>query len=302
MGFRQVRVERNRLLEQWNRRVDVALPKSRPGHVDRPVWVSRINRHHRSEGRLGAAQVSLQQQADAVVVPPFAHPWVQRSCDRGERCVRIDDQQGGLCLGHHGRRDIGDRLDLPGDVGRVAREEPLSVVIRFRDRWRRLRRVALAGVGPLGEPPGKLAIVDLRAQGDAIAGVLRDLQPVVDGVGRARRNQAHIRHRAGHPGVPFIDRVAVLVELQAAVEVRARVHRTAAPVLSHPAVEQDTPLFVHRLEFHPHVEAVDGPAWKEVPDVACADDHLYPDRLSASHGDRYLVEWGDHVRWCGASG
>ena len=37
----------------------------------------------------------------------------------------------------------------------------------------------------------------------------------------ARRDEAHVGDRARHPGVALVDRVAVLVELQAAVEVRA---------------------------------------------------------------------------------
>ena len=87
--------------------------KPRPGHVHRPVGVGRVNRHHLSKGRLGPAQVSLQQQADAVVVPAFAQGRVHRSPDSGEGRVCSDDQQRGLCLCHDGRRDVRDRLDLP---------------------------------------------------------------------------------------------------------------------------------------------------------------------------------------------
>ena len=56
-------------------------------------------------------------------------------------------------------------------------------------------------------------------------------QPVVDRVGGAGRNQADVRHRARRPRVALVDRIAMLVELQAAVEVRARLDRTLAAVL-----------------------------------------------------------------------
>ena len=58
------------------------------------------------------------------------------------------------------------------------------------------------------------------------AGVRRNLQPVMYRVRGARRNQMDVNHRARSPSVALVDRVAMPVDLQRTVKMRAGVYRT----------------------------------------------------------------------------
>ena len=299
MRAREVGREGQRALEQRDRGFHFALLQQDPRRVHRPVGIVGVDGRHPAEGRLGPAQVALQQQADAVVVP--ALPQARAAAGRGgrrreQRRVGVDDRQGRLGFRHHRRGDVGNRLHLPRHVARVAGEHPPPVVVAARDRRGRVRRVALAGERPLREPPGELAVVDPGPQGDAVARVFGHLQPVVDGVGRAGGDQPHVGDRAGGPGVALVDGVAVFVELQAAVEVRAGVHRPAAAVGRRAAVQQHAAPVVHGLELDPDVEGVDRPAGEEVTDVAGAHHHLDAHRFAAPHGRRRQVEGRNHLR------
>ncbi len=89
-------------------------------------------------------------------------------------------------------------------------------------------------------------------------------------VGRAGRNQPHVEHAAGLPGVALVDGVAFAIELVGAVEMRALLHRAAAVVLHAAAPRQNAAAGIARLELQPDVEAIHGAAGKEVADLAGA--------------------------------
>src|ERR1019366_6995402 len=72
------------------------------------------------------------------------------------------------------------------------------------------------------------------------------------------------------PGIAFVDRVAVAVELVGAVEVRSRLHRSLAIFGDIAAPEHDAPGGVGGLEFQPDVERIHRPARKKVTDLARA--------------------------------
>ena len=224
------RLETERLLEERDRGVDITLLETGPRHVHRAIGVRRVDGHHLSEGRLRAAEVPLQQQTDAVVVPASPDRPVGGRRDIGQRRVGIDHRHRRVRLRHDGGRDVGDRLEWSRYARGLTGEHPVAIVIRARDIRVGLRRVAHAGIGPLGQPPRELAIVDLRAQEDAVTRVVRYLQPIVDRVGGARCDQSDVGDRTGHPGISLVDRVAVLVELKAPVEVCAGVDRSTTAV------------------------------------------------------------------------
>ena len=165
----------------------------------------------------------------------------------------------------------------------------------IRRRGRRVR-IAHAGVRPLRVVPGELPVVHLRAQVDAFARIRWNLQPVVDGVGCARRNQPNVGHRPSHPGVPLVDRIAAAIELEAAVEVRRGIDRATSAVCRCPAVHEDAPVVVHCLELHPDIEGIDSAAREEMTDLPGADHHLHPDRFVPSNHHRPDVERRGHFR------
>ena len=104
-------------------------------------------------------------------------------------------------------------------------------------RIRALRRISDAGKGPLRVPPRELAVVDARLQRDSIPGAGWNVEPVVDGVGGPRRNQSDVRHRSRGPCVPFVDRISMLIELEASVEMGATIHGAGSAVLKAAAVK-----------------------------------------------------------------
>ena len=87
------------------------------------------------------------------------------------------------------------------------------------------------------------------------------------GIGRSRRNQAHVHDGAGRPRVPLVDRVAVRIDLQRAVKVRALLDRTFAVVLDLAAPEDGLALVVDALELQPGVVGIDRAAREEVSDL-----------------------------------
>src|SRR5262249_59739187 len=60
-----------------------------------------------------------------------------------------------------------------------------------RHGTRRLRRIRYPRKGELRVPPRELAIAQAGVQRELVAGAVRNVQPIVDGVGSAGRNQMH---------------------------------------------------------------------------------------------------------------
>ena len=197
---------------------------------------------------------------------------------------------------HRGDRDVGDVLHVPRHLRRVAREDERMVVVRRRDRGALHVGVAHAGVRPLRVPPRELPVVHLRPQRDRPADVVGDPHAVVHRVGRAGRDQADVGDRPRRPGVALVDHVAALVELQAAIEMRAGFHRALAAVLDRAAVKDGAALVVERFELDPDVERVDGAAGEEVADLACPDDDLETDRVAGAHHGVDLAQRSDDFR------
>ncbi len=295
MRLGQTRRELQRGLEHRDRRGHLALLKPGARDVHRAVGVTRIHRDDVHERGLGSLEIALEEQADPVVVPALPHRGIHERLDGRPRGPAVGDVEHRLALGHDRDRDVRDRLDLPGHCRRVARERPGAVVVRVVDSRVRPGRRPDASERPLRVPPCELAIVDLRAEEDSVAGVLRDLQPVVNGVGGPVLDQPHVGHGPRHPGVPLVDRVAVGVELEAPVEVRARIHGSLSLVFDRAAVHEHAPPVVDRFELDPDIERIDGSPGKEMTDFPGPHDDLDADGLAATDGHRDPVERREHL-------
>jgi hypothetical protein len=94
------------------------------------------------------------------------------------------------------------------------------------------------------------------------------------GVGGAGRNEVDIDNGASGPGVALVDGIAVGVDLERFVEVRAGFDRAFAVVFDFAAPENGLAFFVGGLEFKPNVEGIDSAAGEEVADFAGADDNI----------------------------
>ncbi len=229
MGTRKVWSERQRALQHLASPCEITLDHARAPDIDPPVRIVRSDPGHGRERGFGALQVSLQEQADPIVVP--THPVL------GGRC-RIRRRLGGVAHnGQRGRvfrqshdRQIGYFLDLSGHFGGIPGERKLTIVIARRGR----RRTGnpLTGKRELRIEPGKLAVLKPGLEMDLTGDIGRNFEPVMHGIGSARRNQPHIDERTCGPCIALVDRVAVLIELERTIEVGAGIDRPLAVVLN----------------------------------------------------------------------
>src|SRR5690348_883138 len=127
-------------------------------------------------------------------------------------------------------------------------------------------------------------------QRDLVAGILGDMQPIVHRVGRSRGNQPNIYNRPRGPGVALVDGIAVLVDLQGTVEVRAGLDRPLTVVLNHATPKQRLAFVVSTLQLHPGVVSVDRAAGEKVAQLLGAHDHIYPHRITTTNYRLYPVQ------------
>src|SRR6516165_6382618 len=137
-----------------------------------------------------------------------------------------------------------------------------------------LGRIVHAGKGPLRLPPHEFAVIKLSRQRDVIAGVLGHTKPEMSRVRGTRRNQVSVHHRTRRPGVPFVDHVAVLIELQRPVKVRAGIYRTLAVIGSLTAPVNGAAPAVLSPELEPAIKRIDSARRKKVTEAPGADHHF----------------------------
>src|ERR1044072_1784897 len=101
-------------------------------------------------------------------------------------------------------------------------------------------------------------------------------------VSRARRDQPYVSDRSGHPCVSLVDDIAVFVKLAAAIKVRAFFDRPLAIIFNRAAVKNLLAVAVHRFKLDPYVERINGPARKEVADLARANYDLHAHRIASA--------------------
>ncbi len=192
-------------------------------------------------------------------------------------------------LGHDHDGQLGHRLGGAGDPARVDLVAQAPVVVgRGHQVPLALRRQP--GVGVPGVVVRELPIVEPRLEVDGVGGVRRDVQPETDGVRRPGRDRLGVDHGPRRPGVSLVDRVAVLVDQQGAVEVGALVDRRR--LVGHAAPEDRLARRVGRLELDPAVGGVDGAAGEGVAHAAGAHHHVDARRVAPAHGGGDPVEGG----------
>src|SRR5258708_39811787 len=111
-------------------------------------------------------------------------------------------------------------------------------------------------------------------QRDLVAGIFRNVQPVVRGVRRAGWNQMHVHCGAIGPGISLVDGIPMRIDEQRAVKMRPFFDRTLAVVLDLAAPEESLPLFIDRLQLEPDIEGLDRSAREKVPDLARSNDYI----------------------------
>ncbi len=207
-------------------------------------------------------------------------------------------------LRHDDDGQVGDGLDLAGNICRARGEDHLPVVVGRRHVVR-ARAQEFRAKGELRVDPGELAVVHPRHQMNVAACVFRDLQPEVNRVCGPRRNQVHVHRRAVGPGVALVGGIAVRVNGQRAVKLRAGIHGALALILHHAAPEEDLALIVGGFQFQPAVEGIDRSSGEEVPHADRAHHHVHASGLARHNGSLHTIErrgHGSHIRLASHAG
>src|SRR6266478_3070767 len=179
-------------------------------------------------------------------------------------------------------------------MGGVTVEVPLAIVVIRRGRCAGFVQASFirfdASEREMRVEPAELSVVELRMQRNLVAHIFWNMQTIVRGVRRARRNQMHVNYRARRPGVPLIDGIAVPVNLQGTIEMCTRLDQPLTAVFDFSAPENCLPFFIAGLQLKPYIECVHRAAGEEVPDFARAYNYI-PARESRAllprrHGGR----------------
>src|SRR5208283_2969605 len=194
-----------------------------------------------------------------------------------------------LIVGHHLGGKVWNFFMLCRNSLKRAGEHELPVVVVGSNLGLWLSRIGLALKRKLRTPPGKFPVAEARRQGDLAARLLGNFHAEVHGVGGAGRAQTHVYDGARGPGVALVDRVAVRVDLQRAVEVRSLFHRTFAVVLDHATPENRLALVVDAFKFEPSVVGIDGAAGKKMPDAFGAHHDIDANGIAATDGGLHAI-------------
>src|SRR5579863_1707666 len=109
---------------------------------------------------------------------------------------------------------------------------------------------------------------------DAAMCVLGDAQAKVNRIRGAWRDEVRVNTGAGGPCVALIDRIAMSINGEGLIKLRAGIDRTRAMVLDHATPEEDLAVIVAGFELKPAVECVHCAAGKEMADRECANHHV----------------------------
>src|SRR5580692_9661256 len=96
--------------------------------------------------------------------------------------------------------------------------------------------------------PRELSVTQSGMQRDLVSCAFWNQHAVVHRVGRAGWDEPHIYHRTRSPGVALVDGIAVSIDLQRSIKVRAFFHRTFALVFDHAAPKNRLAFVVRTLQ------------------------------------------------------
>src|SRR5262245_15990881 len=106
----------------------------------------------------------------------------------------------------------------------------------------------------------------------------------MDGVSSARWNQPDIDNRAARPCVPLVDVVAVPINQQRAIKMRAFFYWSSSGVLNLAAPENDAAFIIGGLQFHPAIEGINGTGGEEVTHFAGSHHQIDSNVVPATDG------------------
>src|ERR1700751_2501088 len=124
--------------------------------------------------------------------------------------------------------------------------------------------------GELGVPPRKFAVIQLGDYVNAVSGVWRNMKAEVRRVRCAGRNEVGVNGGARGPGIAFVDGIAVRINQQRTVEMRAGIDGAFTFVGGAAAPENHAPLVIGGGELQPAIEGVHSAARKEMAHLARA--------------------------------
>ena len=153
--------------------------------------------------------------------------------------------------------------------------------------------------GELRVPPREFAVVQFGDHVNAVAGIRRNLKAEVHRVCRAGRNEVGVNGGARGPGVAFIDGVAVRINQQRTVEMRAGIDGPFAFIGSAATPENHSALVVRGGEFEPAIECVHCATRKEVTHLAGAYDDIEAVGAVPANGNGGAVEGSGEVAYFG---
>jgi hypothetical protein len=151
-------------------------------------------------------------------------------------------------------------------------------------------RLRLPGICELRVIPGELAVIEFRSQVNRPLRVFRNVQKIVDRVGRAGLNGVHIKHAARLPGIALVDLIAVGVELIRLIKMRPRLDRALAAIFHLAAPEDHLAGRIRGLKFQPDIEGIERAAGEEVSDLARSDHHVDASRRAGAELRLRLIE------------
>ena len=211
MGASEIRRELKSFVEDLRSAGEVAFLKADTADVDPAVGVGGIGFGDAGEGSFCRAEIALQEQADAVVVPALPVGFLGDDFCGGRRRAGWEHSQLGGGLRHDDDGRGGDGFDFPGNVGGTGGEDHAAIVVVGSDVMG-AGGEEVAGEGELRVDPGEFAVVKARGEVDAAAGVFGNLQAVVDGIGGSGRDEVDVNGSASSPGVALVDGVAVGID------------------------------------------------------------------------------------------
>ncbi len=121
-------------------------------------------------------------------------------------------------------------------------------------------------------------MIQLRGQLNRPFRIFRNIQQVVNRVGRARRNRMHIEHAARLPGIALVHLIPIGIKLIRLVEMRSRLNRAFAAVFHLAAPEDHFAGGIGGLKLQPDIERINRAAGEEMPDLARSDNHVHTGR------------------------
>src|SRR5208283_5448270 len=204
---------RQRPLQHYPGTLHVTFLHGHASQVHPPIGIRGIGLGDMLERRGCSLQISLQEQADAIIVPPLPIGLLGGDSRGLSRRASREHMEFDGIFGQSDNRQIWYVFQFARYARRIPIKGKLAVIIRAGGLGTAGILLGLASVTEVGVPPGELAIAHARRNRDFVSRVRRYLKAVMNGVGGAWRDEANVHYGARGPCIPLVDWVAVLVHL-----------------------------------------------------------------------------------------